>query len=311
MSVQRSPTKKNPEVKGGSLTDLSKMQLENINTAQRKRKQPENDCDCQVEIQELRHEISHITKLLETLIDKQDVTLENMKQNLTEIKDQICDIKQATTSLTAEQNDIRSELSKLNTQQNVSETKMQHIESNFEQITNKLTVAEGKLQSLDALLQKNPTTKLDSTNEEFFWEIQERNNRMKNLIIFGVPEYSQADIKLRHQHDQQEVAKILDSLIDNCPKPFKIIRIGKYNKDKNRHIKICFTESETPRLLLSNKTKLKNTFKIFTDQTPMQQKLFRETKMELNRRLSAGETNLIIKYVKGIPKVIENRSQKN
>lgn len=306
MSIRHSPTKTGTISGGGSLTNLSNMEYETV--SQRKRKQPLNECDCKLEIQGLRQEFSRMTELLEKMSDKQDITMENMRQNLTDIKDQMHEIKQSTSSLATEQNVIKSELSKLNSQVGAGETKIQHMETNFVQISNKLIAAEGKLQTLESdLLQKKPIAGSSSLkNEEFFKEIQERNSRTKNLIISGMPEPYDMDSKHRRQNDQQEVVKILNTLIDKCPEPVKILRIGKYNKERNRHIKICFTDSETPRIILNNKTKLSSTLRIFTDQTPMQQELFKETKMELNRRLLAGETNLIIKYIKGIPKVIEN-----
>lgn len=310
MNVQHSPTR-SLTARTGSLTNLSKTELENI--TQRKRKQPENECDCKDEIAGLRKELSRMTDLLEKISGKQDVTTESIKQNINDIKDQMLEIKNSTSALVTEQNNIKSELSRLNNQVSASEAKMQNIETGFVHISDKLTTTQEKLQSLESdLLQNKPTSESSNiTNEQIVMEIQDRNNRMNNIIISGIPEPHDTDGNQRRQNDQQEVLKILNSVIDNCPKPKQIIRIGKYIKERNRHIKVCFTNSDTPRLLLKNKTKLDTSFKLFTDQTPMQKKIYSDTKIELNQRLQAGETNLTIKYIRGTPKIIKTQPQKN
>lgn len=313
MSVQRSPLKSTQQPIGGSLTDLSSIDLESKNVALRKRRKPEDDCNCKQDIQGLRQDFGHMKELLEKFIDRHDVNMESMRQNLDGIKDQMQEIKQATTSLVLEQGKIKAEITELNNQVNIGEAKMQNIESNVNQISNKLKATEIKMKTLETdFLNKTPASRNSSiTDERLITEIQERSSRMKNLIISGVSEIYNTDASHRRQNDQQEITKILNTLTDNCPQPVKIFRIGKYNKEKNRHIKICFSTSEPPILLLKNKSKLPDNLKMFSDKTPLQQELFKETMEELNRRLSAGESNLTIKYIRGTPKVIENRPKKN
>lgn len=313
MSVQRSPLKSTQHPIGGSLTDLSDIDLESKNIALRKRRKPENDCTCKQEVQGLRQDFNSIKELLEKFIDKHDINMENMRQNLDDIKDQMQEIKQATTSLTLEQGNMKAEITTLSDKVSIGEAKMQNIESNVNQMSHKLEATEVKLKTLETDFFNNQPAPSASTitNEKLITEIQERNSRMKNLIISGIPETYNMDANHRRQSDQQEITRVLNILINNCPQPIKIFRIGKYTKEKNRHIKICFSTSETPILLLKNKAKLPENLKIFSDKTPLQQELFKQTMEQLNCRLAAGETNLTLKYIRGIPKIIENRPTKN
>lgn len=286
-----------------------KSKNESENVSQRRRKQPDRQCDCESEIRELRLEFSHVTELLEKTIAKQDITLEKMQENLTAIKNEMQEIKNITSNLVMEQNNIRSDISKLNIRISDGETKMQNIESSSIQISSKLSFAEEKLHALESDFKCKVAPGLMS--EEIISEIQERNNRTSNIIISGLPEPHDTNTQNRHQNDMQEVMKILNILTDNPQKPTKIFRIGKYNKDKNRHIKICFTSSDIPRLLMRNRAKLNSNIKIFPDQTPMQHNLFKKTKVELESRIAAGETGLTIKYIKGVPRVTKIHPAKN
>lgn len=51
--------------------------------------------------------------------------------------------------------------------------------------------------------------------------------------------------------------------------------------------------------------------KMYADQTPTQQQFLRSPKLELEMRTRNGEKNLMIKYIKGVPKIIVNNYLKN
>lgn len=66
----------------------------------------------------------------------------------------------------------------------------------------------------------------------------------------------------------------MSSITKDIPNPKKIFRIGKYNPDKTRRIKVCFDKPDPAMILLRNKDKTPNNIKLFSDQTPPQQKFF-------------------------------------
>lgn len=79
---------------------------------------------------------------------------------------------------------------------------------------------------------------------------------------------------------------------------------------KARPMKLCFDSQETVKIILRNKTGIKeNSFRIYSDQTPYQQNFMVNLKKELKERQERGETDLTIKYIKGIPKIITQPSK--
>jgi hypothetical protein len=87
--------------------------------------------------------------------------------------------------------------------------------------------------------------------------------------------------------------------------------LGKYN-GSNRPIKVILDSEEQAMNILRSKLKLSSQhIKMFGDQTIMQRDTFRELKQELIDRKSRGETDISIKYVRGVPKIIRNQNSKN
>lgn len=102
--------------------------------------------------------------------------------------------------------------------------------------------------------------------------------------------------------------KVITSLYENCPKPIKSIRLGKYIPTKNRPIKVCFDDTHTPRFLLRNKIKLHENIQIYADQTPTQKQYWQSMKEELQTRTNNGEKDLIMKYIRGVPRIVINKT---
>lgn len=290
MSVLRSPPL--TATGGGSQPDLANLNVDTLNIhniTKRKRKQPE--CECKYEIQELRKELSGITSLLEKL-------LENNEQNMSDIKIHIDEIKSTTTTISLEQIRIQKNLTELACTVTDNEKKIKNLEYDLSNLKN--IPLNNVVPSSNSYI---------CANEQVIREIQERNIRAKNIVIMGIPEPTAASAPQRRQMDETEVNKIISEIIDEYPQP-KIFRLGKYTSDSNRKLKVCFNSQDTAFSILRNKNKLKNEkIKIFADQTPSQQKYFNELREELKRRNQEGESNLTIKYHKGIPKIVSSEAK--
>lgn len=130
--------------------------------------------------------------------------------------------------------------------------------------------------------------------------------RSKNIILYGVPEPVSKSLEDRQGRDKSMVVNILNIILADCPAPIKMFRLGKYNANKNRLIKVCFSSEEIVKRLLKIKQNNKeDEIRVFSDQTPQQKAYLKALKVELERRICDGETNLIIKYIKGLPKIIK------
>lgn len=293
MNMLRSP--KNNEPRCSSQPDLSKLEtavspLSSITT--RKRKQPDH-CDCKHDIKELRTEMSRMTSLLEKLVTSQEQTLNTMQDSISKMSSEIKDIKASTSSLVREQNTVKNNIAELNIKLSTHEEKINTLESGIGALKNPLSSEQHR----------------PLTSEDTIRELHERFNRSKNVIIAGLSEQHSSDADESFSKDEREVTAILSTIVPDCPKPIKIARIGKYVPEKCRMIKVCFGSQEIAMTLLRNKSKCSKKVKIFSDQTPSQQRFLNDLKVELTRRMDNGEQDLKIKYLKGIPTIVKDASK--
>lgn len=298
MSVLHSPKSGNLISGSGSASepDLTSPTRNDMFVNQRKRKQPDSDYNVKDELNSFRNEIMSFFREFGNT-QKADIT--DLKQDLIEIKSEIQTLKTATQVLSEKYENIHMELSS--------------IKSENTELKEKVQILESKLQSFNAI---NTNTNTDVTpvnsplpaiaaQQDLILEMQERNRRLNNVILVGIPEINEANSTLRKQNDQNLVMKSIKTIYDNCPMPIFTVRIGKYQYGKNRPIKVCFESSNTVKHIFKNKSKLGKDFRIYADQTTSQQNYLKYLKDELLRREKEGESDLTIKYINGNPKIVQ------
>lgn len=298
MSVKRSPPSgklmSDSGSAGGSTSNLSCHGDEdsNINKNLRKRKERSHEYDYKKDLADFRKDMM---AFLKDFANTQNDNLAQIRQEITEIKDEFRTMKSVTENLTLQYKNISEDMQTIKSDQTITQNKIKHIE-------NDLTTLKNKRQG-------NPSSEsLFSTHEELIVELKSRHEREKNIIIVGMNEPSNKNSSDRRKHDYDEVFKIINLMIQNCPEPIKCMRLGKYNPDKNRPIKVLFTSAGTPKLLLRNKSKLPENIRMYSDQTPAQKNYMEALSSELKRREENGETDLTIKYIKGVPKIIKREA---
>lgn len=175
--------------------------------------------------------------------------------------------------------------------------------------------------TVDALKQEISTLKKSETRsdfEEIVSEVTDRINRKRNLMVFGVAEPdSSLSADVRSGMDFQTIKEIVkfvspninDALVENI----NVFRVGRLKSaEVPRPIKVELRgESDVRQLLKQVQLKRQSlkshlTYKsisITMDRTARQQSLYKEVKAELDIRRNAGEKNISIKYVKGIPQI--------
>ncbi|XP_028172502.1 uncharacterized protein LOC114361602 isoform X2 [Ostrinia furnacalis] len=325
MSLLHSPVKSTSGQECRSTPDLSTIGREAADPqiTFRKRKQPHDlGCSCSGDVQDLRSEMARISKLLENFVTINQKTLDNVSEmnihltdmkssneqnfslltnNVSEVKKQINEIQESMSSLTLEQNQMKSQITLLEKKISEGEEKMRTMESNL-----------ADFKTTDPMSSANSASDLNYqmlNSEQIINEVQERNNRQKNIILGGIQEQSSSNASERQSLDMAKVMDILLNIVKDTPAPIKIFRIGKYDPKKNRRIKVCFDTQTAVIQLLRSKANLPAGIKIYSDQTPCQQRLMLNLQKELARRSQDGETDLIIKYIKGIPKLIKANSK--
>lgn len=312
MSVQRSPPRSglnsarsdsypNLTNKGqpSDETDLSQITFRN------KRKLTNEGEEIKVELSEMKNEFiemrkqmsilqNQMSEMMTYLASSNSMQVENfnkLNEDISTIKEQICNIKSTTENLTEEQNKLKSDIRNIKKFNSTTENKINQLESNFQRITsNSSKFVEGMT---------------IQTQEKLMIELNERNMRCNNIVISGLAETMSINPEERREYDKSAFLSIIKPIYTDCPEPEKIFRVGKYIPGKTRLLKVCFKSREIAKYILRNKQNIKESnIKIFSDQTPQQQAYIKALKEEMESRSKNGELNLGIKYFKGVPKII-------
>lgn len=278
---------------GGSNSNLSNYDddEEQVNKNPRKRRPHTLEYDFKRDLAAFRTEMMNFMK------ESMNSQAENITRMRIDIQQEIKDFKSTTENLTQEYKKVNKALENITTEHKKTQDKIETIENDLSQLKNR---------------HSNSQTQIHDNEHDIIQEIQDRLQREKNIIMVGLPEKNDKNATERHNQDYDEVHKILKSIDRDCPKPNKILRLGKYNADRIRPLKIIFETPDTPRYLLKNRSKMSdNSTKIYSDQTPVQRKYIQSLQAELKEREKNGETNLSIKYIKGVPVItkIDTRSK--
>lgn len=162
-----------------------------------------------------------------------------------------------------------------------------------------------------SVLQKN-TPNAENDYEDMIAEINERNKRKSNLIIYRVVESDQLQShEARTKKDFNEIKSILNSISADIQLPSgrKPIRLGQFQENKIRPIKITLSdESEVHKVIKKFKIVQRNNpalqnISVSFDRTKRQIDHFKKLKTELENRNSENET-FKIQYFHGVPKIV-------
>lgn len=196
-------------------------------------------------------------------------------------------------------------------------------------LTSKMHDISTKLSVMDKLVQENALLKERVKNLEcdvaklqndckmdgidtITSEIEERNRRRNNVIVFNVEESAEEDREKSLNDDRKRIYNLLrvaDQALTIAD--MKCFRLGKKDRNKPRPVKVILNNQSHVSELMKNRTKIQGSIKIFRDQTVIQRNLFLKLKDELNTRTRKGEKNLYIKFVKGAPRIFTNGDSKN
>ncbi|KAJ3659810.1 hypothetical protein Zmor_011478 [Zophobas morio] len=162
---------------------------------------------------------------------------------------------------------------------------------------------------LDQQSPNSPASLLEA--EKIVQEVAEREKRKCNIIIYGCKEDNVKSNKEQIQLDETVVPKILSTLNVN-EEQISFFRLGRFDGSKEircRPIKVILPTINNVNTALKNAASLKTSndfasISISSDRTPMQIQIYKNTKFEMNNRITNGENNLRIKYKNGIPTII-------
>lgn len=190
--------------------------------------------------------------------------------------------------------------------------------SNHELLTCKIQKLEDRLSNLESgklpvqfseIVKGEISREVKSSTQEIEKVLEstradaDRLQRKHNLISFKINEPNDNDSTARQQSDVRSFQSLVKDKLDmDCPAISKVMRIGKYDKDKTRPLKIVLKSAEDQRAVLSRiadmrrskNPKLDEVF-IVPDMTKEDRDRRKELRTELARRKEAGEENLVIR----------------
>lgn len=279
--------------RGGSQPDLTKLRQDEPGssavTFRQKRKAPVHDC-C-IEFSSFRQEM---TTLFKDFVDSQNKFLDRISNDISAMRENIKSLQETTQNMVEENKLMKSDISELKAYHSATEEKIQKLNTNVNYLK----------QNTD-----NPSTSLSS--EEILAEVQERYRRERNIIVTGITEANKETREERIAADTKTTMELIRTIYPDSPDPIQVRRLGKYAPNKTRSIKVTFSSrDQAVRILKSKQNQENSTHKIFSDQTITQQNQMKFLRSELNRRTTAGEKGLGIKYIKGVPKIV-NLEPKN
>jgi hypothetical protein len=164
-------------------------------------------------------------------------------------------------------------------------------------LEDKVTLIETRLSKLESMN--------TLTDNNIISEVSDKQLRCINMILFNVPESDDNT----SANDSSIIKSIFDSL-SIVMTPTAVNRLGR-KSTKPRPLKIILQDASDVFVVLKNKHKLRSiptysSVRISPDRTQMQRDQLRNVYDKFEERKAAGETDLIVKFLKGIPTISKN-----
>ncbi|XP_050507517.1 transcriptional regulator ATRX-like [Diabrotica virgifera virgifera] len=186
----------------------------------------------------------------------------------------------------------------------------------IEDTINNLTTAANESSSISS---NSKNVKIDATNsicplesnvDAFLEELKERKKKSSNLIIYNLDESTKHTVHEKEADDHSRVVAALTTICSSVNLKH-VFRLGKKTNVVNakpRLIKVVLNSETEVLNILKNKNKVDKTvlgnLQIKSDLTKLQRDYLLKVRTELTSRVANGETNLTIRYIKGVPKIM-------
>lgn len=183
--------------------------------------------------------------------------------------------------------------------------------SELQSVTNKLKSVESENKWLkdelcDIKKKVNTINQPEFALDTVCREITDRERRIKNIIIFNIPETNDDGM-----NDFQLVSGVINENKAGV-KIAQVTRLGKRPTKKPRPLKVTCDSQQGAFALFQLRYKVPDPWKMSLDRTPAQREQLSKVRMELEQRKKGGENDITIKFVQGIPTIVStNNSSKN
>lgn len=170
----------------------------------------------------------------------------------------------------------------------------------------RVTKLEQKIDKMGINSRGSEISEMDSIANE----IDERNRRKRNIIVCNVEENSHSKLDDVIREDKSRICTLLGTIDPSVTaSDLKCFRLGRRNNNKPRPIKVILKHENQVIEIMKNRFKLSAPIRVYRDQTVIQRNKYMKLKDELKIRGQNGEKDLIIKFIKGIPRIINTNSK--
>lgn len=144
--------------------------------------------------------------------------------------------------------------------------------------------------------------------EEIINEANERQKRASNIIIHNLMESPATE-----NADKLEINTLFSKIPGVHSSGFHSIRLGKPRTNGSpRPLKVILENNADTLTILKSYKKLlpeETNIHITFDKTPIQRENMKRLQTELEQRKNNGDSDLIIKYINGSPKIINSKNE--
>lgn len=255
--------------------------------------------------------LQHFDKIMAEF-DKARSVQEGLSSKLSALIDTQCKLSQALETC----NETLTNHTKLLEQHSTcladNDLKFSELQGNIELLEKRIGDLAGRVDnnSSSSDLAVGSGLPVASDAEFLLREIKEREKRCLNLLLFNVAESSSSDVKQRIAEDTRIVHSILDTLGGSHVELAKVVRLGKRGS-RTRPLKLVLPSRNDVIECLKHKHKLGGTgYRISADLTELQRSHMDGLRKQLKERVDHGETDLTIKYIEGLPKIVKKHEPK-
>ena len=150
-----------------------------------------------------------------------------------------------------------------------------------------------------------------AVTEEIIGELNDRQLRAKNLIIHGLPETPNTSPGLPSRIDREGVTSILSQIQPSDYADITLHRIGEPKGSAPRPLCVGLKSSEVVINILRGKSRYSGPCKISDDKTMTQRRALDQLRMRLRALHEGGEDNWTIRYIHGVPTIVERRTTRD
>lgn len=150
------------------------------------------------------------------------------------------------------------------------------------------------------------------SSEKIIAEVEERQRRSYNLVLFNLPESGKnTDIEqVADDVDRAQKTVLPDDTNNENLKIVSCSRLGKFTDGKDRPLRITFACPQQATAVLKKYKRIRDLY-LNRDLTRLQQNESFSVRSEFRDRKQKGEDDIVLKYSNGIPKIVKSSKPKN